>query len=217
MTLSGSPATGDFVFPYSYNSANGQLTVTQNGTQQLNVAQATALINGSGNVYLLDNEPISTTVNGTTVSSQSQILPYTIGNNGALQAQIGGAVPDDPSQSNPIQLLVESKGTFIYVANVGNNNTTTGYAQSGITGYILTTSPFKMTEIAGLSFGTGAGPQCIVEDPSNQFIYTANHNDATVTGKVLNVETGTLQDLPKASSFPLSGPASWCLMNGRTD
>ncbi len=31
-------------------------------------------------------------------------------------------------------------------------------------------------------FSTGSGPQCLLEDPSNQFIYTANFNDSTVTG-----------------------------------
>ncbi len=51
----------------------------------------------------------------------SQILPFTVGTNGALQAQTGGAVPDDPTQSNPIYLLVESKGKWLYVANQGNN------------------------------------------------------------------------------------------------
>ena len=29
-TLSGTPATGDVVFPYAYNSATGQLTISQN-------------------------------------------------------------------------------------------------------------------------------------------------------------------------------------------
>jgi 6-phosphogluconolactonase (cycloisomerase 2 family) len=213
LTVSGAPATGDAVFPYSYNAGNGQLTVNQNSAQPLSISEVTAIVNGSGTVYVLDNEPI--TKSGSVVS-QSQVLPYTVGSNGALQAQEGGAVPDDPTQANPISLLVESKGKWVYVANQGNNNTTTGDAASGITGYILT-QPFQMTEMPGLPFGTGAGPQCIVEDPSDQFVYTANFNDSTVSGKAIDENAGVLNPLRSGtSSFPLNGPATWCVINGRT-
>jgi hypothetical protein len=214
ISLGGTPATGDFVFPYNYNSSNGQLTVSQNSTQPLNIHQGTAIVSGSGYVYVLDNEPID--VGGTQVSA-SQILPFTVGNNGALQFAVGGAVPDDPAQSNPVQLLVESKGKWVYVANDGDNDTTTGDAQSGITGYTIDPAEHTLTELPGIQFGTGAGPQCIVEDPTDQFIYTANYYDSTVTGKALNVETGSLTNLTKTSSFSLTGPATWCVINGRTD
>jgi 6-phosphogluconolactonase len=216
LALSGTPATGDFVFPYTYNANNGQLTVSQNSEQQLNLHQATAIVTGAGYEFVLDNEPLTVTVNGTSVSSDSQVLAYSIGNNGALQAEVGGAIPDDPSQANPVQLVVESKGKWFYVANDGNNNTTSGAAQSGISGYVIN-SPFQPTEIPGLPFGTGAGPQCVVEDPSDQFIYTANYYDSTVTGKALDENSGVLNNLPKTSSFALSGPATWCVINGRTN
>ena len=39
LTLSGTPAAGDSVFPYTYNSDNGQLTVNQNSSQPLNISQ----------------------------------------------------------------------------------------------------------------------------------------------------------------------------------
>ncbi len=35
ITLSGTPTTGDSVFPYAYNVSNGQLTVNQNSSQPL--------------------------------------------------------------------------------------------------------------------------------------------------------------------------------------
>jgi hypothetical protein len=74
-----------------------------------------------------------------------------------------------------------------------------------------------MTEMPGLPFGTGAGPQCIVEDPSDQFVYTANFNDSTVTGKAIDENAGVLNPLRSGtSSFPLNGPATWCVVNGRT-
>jgi 6-phosphogluconolactonase (cycloisomerase 2 family) len=211
LTLSGTPASGDSVYPYTYNTSNGQLTVSQNGSQPLNISQATAIVSGSGNVYVLDNEPI--TANGTT--SPSQILPFTIGSNGALQAMTGGIVPDDPAQSNPIYMLVESKGKWIYVANQGNNLNTTN-AQSGIAGYVIDPSQRTLSFIAGEPFGTGAGPQCLVEDPSNQFIYTANFNDSTVTGRAIDQNAGVLHNLNTTSTYTLTGPATWCFVDGRT-
>jgi 6-phosphogluconolactonase (cycloisomerase 2 family) len=215
LTVSGTPTTGDSVFPYTYNGGNGQLTISQNTSQPLNIKQATAIVNGSTYVYVLDNEPIS--VNGT-VASQSQIVPYSIGTGGALQSATSGPIPDDPTQANPTYMLLESKGKWLYVANQGNNNTTTSSTYNGITGYVLVTSPYSLTEMPGLPFGTGSGPQCIVEDPSNQFIYTANFNDSTVTGRVIDQNAGVLTDLRVTGNgtYSLTGPATWCLVDGRT-
>jgi 6-phosphogluconolactonase (cycloisomerase 2 family) len=210
-TLGGTSTSGDSVFPYTYSS-NGQLTVSQNSSQPLNIYQATAILSGSGYVYVLDNEPI--TANGTT--SPSQILPFTAVGNGSLQAQTGGIVPDDPTESNPIYLLVESKGKWIYVANQGNNLNNTN-AQSGITGYVIDPSTHQLSFIAGEPFSSGAGPQCLVEDPSNQYIYTANFNDSTVTGLAIDQNAGVLHDLNKTSTYSLTGPATWCLVDGRTN
>jgi 6-phosphogluconolactonase (cycloisomerase 2 family) len=209
-TLSGTPATGDTVFPYA--EANGQLTVTQNSSQPLNIAQATAILSGGSYIYVLDNEPI--TANGTL--SYSQILPFSSGTGGALVPQTGGIVPDDPTLSNPINLLVESKGKFAYVANQGNLTNTTN-AASGLAGYVIDPTTHQLSYIAGEPFGTGAGPQCLVEDPSDQFIYTANFNDSTVTGRVVDPNSGVLNSFRVASSYALSGPPAWCLVDGRTN
>jgi 6-phosphogluconolactonase (cycloisomerase 2 family) len=210
LTLSGTPATGDLVFPYA--ASNGQLTVSQNTSQPLNIAQATAIVSTSNYIYVLDNEAI--TVNGTT--SPSQILPFTVGTGGALTVQTGGIVPDDPTLSNPIYLLVESKGNFIYVANQGNNTSTTN-SQSGLAGYVIDKTTHQLSLIPGEPFGSGAGPQCLVEDPSNQFIYSADFNDSSITGRVVDPNSGVLNNLRVASSYALTGPATWCLVDGRTD
>jgi hypothetical protein len=57
----------------------------------------------------------------------------------------------------------------------------------------------------------------MVEDPSNQFIYEANYNDSTISGRVIDQNSGVLNNLPKGSSFTLPGQPTWCLMDGRTD
>ena len=125
LVLSGTPATGDMVFPFNYTPTSGQLTVTQNSVQPLTSTQtanklvdnATAIVAAGTFVFVLDNDPI--TVNGS-VASQSQILPYTVITGGALQAPSSGPIPDDQNQSNPIFLLEENKGKWLYVANQGD-------------------------------------------------------------------------------------------------
>jgi len=104
LTMSGTPTTGDSVFPYTYSSGTGQLTINQNSSQPLSISQGTAIVSGGGYEYVLDNEGTDVSGSGAT----SQILPFSVGTGGALQAQTGGAVPDDPTLSNPIYLLVES-------------------------------------------------------------------------------------------------------------
>lgn len=214
LILSGTPATGDSVFPYTQVATSGQLTISQNGSQPLNVFQATALQSAGSYVYVLDNEPI--TAGG--ITSPSQIIPFSVGNGGALQAVTGGAVPDDPTQSNPQFLIEESKGKWVYVANAGTNQSQSNQ-QSGIAGYVIQDQVNnQLTTLPGSPWGTGAGPQCLVEDPSNQFIYTANFNSSDVSGHSLDENAGVLNPLHgKANrTYTLSGPAAYCVVNGRT-
>jgi 6-phosphogluconolactonase (cycloisomerase 2 family) len=217
-TLSGTPATGDFVFPYTRNLANGQLTVNQNSAQPINATNATAMVYTTF-LYVLDNDPITYTPSSSSspITAPSQILPFNVGTNGALQAQTGGAVPDDPSLSNPIFLITESKGKWVYVLNEGDNANTNN-PQSGIAGYTIDTQTRQLTTMSGSPFGTGAGPQCLVEDPSSQFVYAANYNDSTVTGRLIDQNIGNLNELPgKANKpYPLEGPPTWCLVSNRT-
>ncbi len=218
LTLSGTPGAtagaGDVVFPYTYNSSSGQLTVNQNSAQPISSGNATAIVApSSGSIYVLDNEPITVS----NVTYLSQILPFTVGTGGALQAQTGGAVTDDPNQSNPIMLVSESKGKWIYIANQGDNTSST-VAQSGIVGKIVDPSSKQLDVMPDSPFTSGSGPQCLIEDPSDQFFYTANFNDSTVTGKSLDVNSGDLRPLNgKANqAFKLQGPPAWCLVSGRT-
>jgi 6-phosphogluconolactonase (cycloisomerase 2 family) len=145
ITLAGTPATGDAAFPYTYSTTTGQLTVNQNSTQPLGISQGTAMVPGSGFLYVLDNEGTLVPGSGAT----SQILPFSVGTNGALQAQTGGAVPDDPTLANPIYLLVESKGRFLYVANQGNNVQGTNPG-SGLAGYVIDPTTHQLSFIPTL-------------------------------------------------------------------
>jgi 6-phosphogluconolactonase (cycloisomerase 2 family) len=214
---------GSIAFPYYYTSTTGQLTVTSSGQQTLtdsnstsSVPVGTAIVAGgtceSGNntIYVLDNNPVTVS----SVTYPSQILPYCIGTSGALTSQTGGAVPDDVSQANPIYLLVESLGKYAYVANQAN--TSTAEAESGLAGWDIDPTTKELTpEIS--TWGSGAGPVCLVEDTSDQFLYTANSYDSTITGRVLDQVSGELKAMSGGGQYTLTGPPTWCLVDGRTN
>lgn len=225
LTLAGNPTDGDVVFPYAFSG--GQLTISQNGPQAVGTKQATAIQAGNGGIYILDAEPLTITCSGSNCvfpagTYAGQLVPFNIASGGALQAQTGGPVPIDPSQSNPQFLLVENKNKWVYVANAGDN-TNSNNPQSGLTGYTIDVQSKQLTPMVGSPFnsgiGIGAGPQCLVEDPSNSFLYTANFNDSNVTGVTINQVDGTLSRLPgkaAAKTNGLPGPAAYCFVNGRT-
>lgn len=226
LTLTGAPTPtaypyvgGTEVFPYNYSSSTGQLTLSQNSPQPLGIKQGTAIVNASGVIYVLDNEPFAITATAGPFPAgtyASQILPFTVGSGGSLQAEPSGVIPDDPTLSNPIDILVESKGKFVYVANQGNNVIGPN-PESGISAYFLTTAPaYQLSYVTGEPFGSGSGPQCIVEDPSSQFIFEANEYDSTVTGRVLDPNAGVLDNMRVLSTYKLQGPPTWCLVDGRT-
>jgi 6-phosphogluconolactonase (cycloisomerase 2 family) len=227
MTLAGAPSSGptavvttpsqgQTIYPYTYSAASGQLTTTQSSPQIINnglgnyVGQATALVYAGSKMYVLDNEVLANGIPG-------QILPFTIGTNGALQSLVGGAVADDSTQESPIYLIQDSKGKFIFVANQGGSSITNG---AGIVGYTIDPSSSQLSENSGSPYvtGTGAVPVCLLEDPSNQYIYTANMGDSTVTGKLLDPNAGVLNQMQGWSgSIALNGPATWCVATGRTN
>jgi hypothetical protein len=212
---------GTAVWPYSYSSSSGQLTLSQNSVQPLGIHQGTNIVNAGGVIYVLDNEPVTiTNPSGTGPFPAGvypgQMLPFTTGTGGALQAEPSGVFPDTATLANPIQLLVEAKDKWLYVANQGNNITGNN-PQSGIAGYQIYTAPsYQLQFIAEQPFGSGSGPQCIVEDPSDQFVYEANEYDSTVTGRTLDPNTGDLNPMRSTETWTLQGQPTWCLVDGRT-
>jgi 6-phosphogluconolactonase (cycloisomerase 2 family) len=226
LTLYGTPADGDLVFPYNYTTGTGQLTLGSNSSISIGeVYNATAIVTAGGYIWVLDNDPITYTPAGSTtpVTAPSQILPWSVTSNGqtgvTLTIETSGPIADDPNQSNPIYLVEENKGKWFYVANQGVPSPST-LALSGVAGYVINT-PFRPTELGGtpIGFGTGSGPVCLVEDPSNQFFYEANSYDQNVTGQQLDENAGVLTPLSQSSKVPstyaLSGPPTWCLVDGR--
>ncbi|HKD61564.1 MAG TPA: beta-propeller fold lactonase family protein [Terracidiphilus sp.] len=217
LTMSGTPATGDSVFPYAVNAGNGQLTVTQNSSQPLNINHGNAIVVAASVIYVMDNG-----LNTNSPATHGQMYAYTAGSNGALVAESSGYYAMDPTLSNPNYAISSNNGKWLYVLNEGDN-TNPQVTQSGIAPFTITGSPFQLTPIpngGGNTSGTGAGPQCILEDPSNQFVYTASFNGSTVDGLRIDQNAGLLNPLSQnnkvKASYSLPGPAAWCVTTGRT-
>lgn len=211
----GSKSNNDVqtVFPYQLNASSGQLTLTQNsplvmGTQgmtAISTAQGSNL-NGSKYIYILD---------GAANNGSGEILPFTVGSSGALQALTNGAVANDATAANPVSLIVDSKGKYLFVVSAGP---TSGIVNpiSQITGWTIDPTNGTLQHIAGEPFGSGSGVNCIVQDPSNQYIYTSSFNDSQITGRILDPNTGNLTLLRRGSTFNSVGNPTWCSVSGRT-
>jgi 6-phosphogluconolactonase (cycloisomerase 2 family) len=200
------------VFSYSQTATSGQLVLTQNAPLQTGAANLTYIsASPQGNyVYILDAGPASGCTGGA-----SAILPFTIGSGGVLQSLVNGRICNDPTAVGPTVLVVDSKNKFLYVANASNTNI--NQPASEITAYTIDPASGILAAIAGQPFGIGSGPRCILEDPSNQFIYTANYNDSTIAGKIIDVNAGVLNPLRvQTSGEPTSGNPTWCAASSRT-
>jgi 6-phosphogluconolactonase len=199
---SSDPSQAVFV----YANTSGQLTLSQNTPIPTGATELTYIyVSARENVYLIDAQ------NGTT---PGQILPYTIGTNGALQSLVGGQLANSGTVANPGPMIVDHQGKFLYLANMGPNLTATSEASS-VSAYFIDPTTSRLTPLAtSVPFGSGSSPRCILEDPSNQYLYTANYADSTVTGAVINSSTGTLTTLRKNTSFGAAGQPTWCTASG---
>jgi DNA-binding beta-propeller fold protein YncE len=196
------------VFPYG-TGGSGQLTRTTNDTINTGAIRATSIISGGTSVYITDAGLVNTNTPG-------RILPFTVGGTAcSLNTITGGPTQNLSPGANPIYTLVDSKGAYLYVANQSSTDSTN--ANSSISGFVFNTNG-TFQQIAGQPnpYPIGAGPVCMVEDPSNQYIYTSN-GDGTVTGKVLNAPTGQLLNLSRGSTFTAVGQATCLAVSGNVD
>jgi 6-phosphogluconolactonase (cycloisomerase 2 family) len=200
------------VFTYAQSTSSGQLTLTQNAPLQTGATNLTYINSDSAGkyVYLLDAGPV--TCGGT--ANTTQILPFTVGSGGILQSLVGGIVCNDPTAVGPNRLITDSKTKFLYVTNTGNTSLNQPLAE--ITAFTIDPTSGHLAFIAGQPFSVGSGPTCLLEDPSNQFIYVASFNDNQVVGKIIDVNSGVLNPLRVSSQYTTSGNPTWCVATGRT-
>jgi hypothetical protein len=88
---------------------------------------------------------------------------------------------------------------------------------SSISGFNIQTAPYQqIPDGTNNPYAVGSGPVCMVEDPSNQYLYTSN-GDGTVTGKILDRNTGRLSNLTRGSTFQTVGQATCLAVSGNVN
>ena len=196
------------VTPFSIGST-GQLVFTTTGNIDIkNPSGATTnitSINGSGSYIFLTDAATNALFNEETTGSCNLT---------SLNGGIVSLASDFPNTSDPVYTLIDSTGKYLYVANNSTTSTQTTTPFSSLSALTINSTNQELQPIIGSPYPAGSGPQCIVEDPSNQYIYTSNYNDGTVTGFALNSTSGELSDLTKGSTFTAVGKASCLAISG---
>jgi 6-phosphogluconolactonase (cycloisomerase 2 family) len=197
------------IYIYNQSATTGQLTPTQSTPFPTGATQLTYVYVTPQYIYALDAGPVGST---------GFILPFTVSTSGTLAAVSGGARANNAQGASPVfpsRMIKESNHGFIWVTAQGIN-TSSSTPGSVVTAYTLQTNgQLNDANTGGNILTVGSGPRCIVEDPSNQYLYTANLNDSTITGKKIDQVAGTLQSLPKAMPAPPQSP-TWCAVTGST-
>lgn len=228
MTLSGSYAyvaeqgagtptdPSQAIFIYAQNTTNGQLTLTQSTPTPTGATQLTYVYANGSTIYALDAGTTLPASQAGNTNATGQILIYTV-SSGTLG---GGITPRANTAQGaqgrfPSRLIENDSRKFIWVANSGVN-TAANTVGSVITAYSLQSNG----ELGDANTGnniipTGSGPSCLLEDPSNQYVYITNFQDSTITGKKIDQNAGALTALPKGMPAPPGSP-TWCAASGST-
>jgi 6-phosphogluconolactonase (cycloisomerase 2 family) len=197
------------IFIYSQSATNGQLTLTQSTPLPTGATQLTYVYAAPQYIYALDAGPVGST---------GFILPYT-NTGGTLAAVSGGARANNGQKQSPVfpsRIIQESTHPFLWVSSQGIN-TNIGALQSVITAYTVDNLGHINDANNGQSpIPVGPSPRCIVEDPSNQYVYLANFDNSTITGKKIDQVAGGLTVLPKVQSMVTAGSPTWCAVTGST-
>ena len=201
------------IFPYGIGSS-GQLTIEANSTYQTNAVELSSIWVSGNIVYLTDA--------GSTLSPGGAIIPLTTGGGCSLSTQADGEVANLVPVANlaqtyqPVYAMTDSKNHFLYILN--RDSTNTNYANSTISAFVIqSTGALVPVSDPENPYPVGNGPDCMVEDPSNQYIFTSNSNDGSVTGKYINQNTGQLSDLSRGSTFAATGLATCLAISGNVD
>ena len=122
--------------------------------------------------------------------------------------------------TNPIYLISESKGKWVYVANQGNNVTSTN-AQSGIVGYVIDPATHQLTAHVGQPFHLRFGSAVPARGSFQSVHLHRQFQRFSVTGKSLDQNSGDLTASERKGQHgfqarPVSPPGAWS-PDGRAD
>ena len=201
------------IFPYTANSSTGQLTLTVNSSIVTGAGNLTSINVGGQYAYLTDAAPLPAST-GVAASPGGQILPYTVGTGCNLNTLTGGAVNNLALTANPVYSFTDAKGKFLYVLNASTTNSNN--ANSTISAYTIDPTTGKLQPLGDSNnpYPVGAGPVCMVEDPTSQYVYTSNNTSSTISGFIINQNTGQLSGLARGSTFPSTGRPTCLSLSG---
>lgn len=196
------------VFAYVIGSS-GQLTLAQTGAQPIGSgAGSLSSINTgtgtSGSAYTYITEKSTNMIFSESAGASTCSLA-TI--NQSQQTNLAGT-------ANPVNSLTSQNGKFLYVVNQ-TSTTSTGTAAASISTFTIDgTGRLQALADSSNPYSTGSAPVCIVQDPSNQYLYTSNSGDSTVTGKIIDQNRGVLSLLSRGSVFPTTQTPTCLAVSG---
>ncbi len=192
-------AADQSITPYSF--AGGQLGTVTTGKFFPGSSNMTSINGNASYIIVTDAGKAPGTSPGT-------IFPYTVGSSCNLTSLTGGSHPNDASVSNPSNSFIDLSNQFVFILNKSTTSTASTTAYSYISAYNFQNG--ELGPVVGSPFKSGAGPSCMVEDPTSKYMYVSN-NDGTITGYTFASTHGTLSDLPRGSTFTTGDTGLTCL------
>ncbi len=177
----------------AYSIASGQLGTVTTGTIPVNTVSATSIGGNGQYIFITDSQ---------NRQNAGFISSYTIGSGCSLVPFTGGAKANDPSVVGPVNTFLTTSGKYVYVLNSSSTNTTTTTRGSTVTGYVINAGVLQ--PLPGSPFSSGAGPTCMVEDPTSKYLYTSDGTDGTITGYLYSDTQGEVAGLSRGSTFQTS-------------
>jgi 6-phosphogluconolactonase (cycloisomerase 2 family) len=196
-------ASSEYFTVYAINATNGQLTLPSATNTEFAAAG-----NTGDTISAIAVEPAGRYFYQYD-STQSTIYPFTIGSSGNLQSINAGAYTVTDGGEKADWIMADAHTKFLYIMNTAANPANTTAPASSISAFTIDSTTGRLSELTDSPYSTGSDPICGVEDPTNQYLYTANFNDGTVIGKLLNQNTGQLSPLNRATSFTVNGSSTW--------
>ena len=186
----------------SFSFSNGQLIVPSSGT----------FITGNNITSINGNS----TFLAATDSAANTVTLYSTGSNCSLTAAGGGAYSlAQYNTNNPVYTLIDNSNKFLYVVNNSNPNTTQPSSSILIFDIIGTNSQLQF--VTGGNTGTSSGANCMVEDPTGQYMYVSGHNDGTISGYKFDSARGYLPQLDRGSTFNATGQLTCLAISGNVN
>ena len=184
------------IYPYVIGG-NGQLTVATTGPFQVSgnpLTNLSSINTGGAYTYVTDAgaNQIYTLSSGGTTCSFTQV-------SGSQQNNLSGT-------STPVNSVTDSSGKFLYVLNQNSSGLPQGAnpSQSTISAFTIQPGTGQLATLGDSTnnpYAVGSGPVCIVQDPTNQYLYISNNTDSTITGKLFDQRFGYLSNLSRGSVF----------------